>query len=222
MVERTVRLDFEDRDLVILEDGDWRGFRSTPCSKEPETVAWIRSFDDADVLWDVGASVGGYTLIAGALGHSVVAFEPFAPSFGHLQQNTWLNRLPAQVQCAPLALGDAPGIRQLHVSGIWPGIASHGATNSGPVQTVVQTTVDEAARLFPDPDHVKIDVDGAELGVIEGGRETWKDVKSMMIESQPGVIEDIAVILASAGLQRASSHRRLGDTKQHNYMFSRA
>ncbi len=88
----TVKLDFPDRDLYILKDGDWRGFRSSPCAKEPETVEWIRSFPEGSVLWDVGASVGPYSLIAAALGHKVVAFEPFAPSYGHLVQIHGLTR----------------------------------------------------------------------------------------------------------------------------------
>ena len=45
--------------------------------KEPETLDWIRGFADGDVLWDVGANVGAYALLAGRRsGVRVLAFEP--------------------------------------------------------------------------------------------------------------------------------------------------
>lgn len=213
-----VKLDFPDRDLFILKDGDWRGFRSSPCAKEPETVEWIRSFEPNSVLWDVGASVGPYSLIAAALGHEVDAFEPFAPSYGHLQQNVWINQV--DVEPYPLAFGTVFGWREFRVSGIKPGMASH--ERGGEYgQWVLQQTADAFSAMFHEPDHVKIDVDGAELGVIEGGRETWKNVKSIMIESESPTVDDITVILQVCGLELVNSWKRMGDTRQHNYLYQR-
>ncbi len=103
-----------------------------------------------------------------------------------------------------------------------PGSASHSG-RAGFNHLVPLMTADDAAdMLFPIPvNHVKIDVDGAELGVIEGGRTLWKQVDSIMVESQPPTIDDISVILSGAGLQLVDSWRRLGDTPQHNYLFKR-
>src|ERR671932_123659 len=60
--------------------GRWRGeilSRLRPVAKEPWTVRWLeRSLRDGDVLYDVGANVGAYSLIAAALGAQVVAIEP--------------------------------------------------------------------------------------------------------------------------------------------------
>lgn len=219
----TVKLDFPDRDLYILKDGDWRGFRSSPCAKEPETVEWIRSFPEGSVLWDVGASVGPYSLIAAALGHQVLAFEPFAPSYGHLWQNIWLNGL-TMISAFPIALDNQTHqLASFPIAGYEPGSASHQVNLSKyRVSQVAQMLMaDDAAETYLPPNHVKIDVDGVEDGVIEGGRVLWKQVDSIMIESEPPTIDDISVILSGAGLQMVDSWKRLGDTKQHNYLFRR-
>ena len=219
-----VKLDFPDKDLFILADGDWRGYRSRPCAKEPETVEWIRSFEKGSVLWDVGASVGPYSLIAAALGHRVVAFEPFAPSYGHLQQNIWLNEMSDLIRSAPIAFSRLPMFNhgRWEASSIHPGSASHG--NGSYYLDIISVGVDAFAdrTAGPVPSHVKIDVDGAELGVIEGGRELWKQVDSIMVESEPPTVDDITVILSGAGLEMVDSWKRLGETKQHNYLYRRA
>ena len=248
---KTVRVDFDDQDLRILADGDWRGFRSQACEKEPETVDWLREISAGqknptansavgdvrtpepitqrtdgpgrEKLWDVGASVGSYSLIAAALDLEVVAFEPFAPSYGHLQQNIWLNGFDEHVTAVPFGVGTPmEKLTRLHVSNTAPGSASHGDTSFQHFQWMPVVSADEAAKTFAQPDHVKIDVDGAEMGVIENGRNVWPRVKSVMVESEPGTIENIEIILAAAGLRRVAAHRRLGDTRQHNYSFRRS
>ena len=220
------KLDFPDRDLFILKDGDWHGFRSQPCKKEPETVEWIRSFPEHSVLWDVGASVGPYSLIAAALGYWVAAFEPFLPSVGHLQQNVWLNKFGLKdIQVHPVALGGCAEayLGLMGISSPKPGSASHRDIDSGLVQKIIWTCADDMAQRIVPPNHVKIDVDGAELGVIEGGRNLWKTVDSIMVESVPSTIDDITVILNVAGLEMAESWKRWGgnDTKTRNYLFRR-
>ena len=217
-----VKIDFPDRDLYILKDGDWRGYRSKACEKEPETVEWIRSFDEGSVLWDVGASVGPYSLIAAALGHQVVALEPFAPSYGHLWQNIWLNSKHGSVVALPFGLSsqDTPPSRIIRCSSAAPGSASHGSGDFE--QVFLFTSADDLADRVPPPNHVKIDVDGAELGVIEGGRVLWKQVDSIMVESEVPVIDDITLILGGAGLEMVNSWKRIAETKQHNYEFRRA
>lgn len=224
-----VKLDFPDKDLYILAEGDWHGFRSIPCKKEPETVEWIRSFDSGSTFWDVGASVGSYSLIAAALGSYVHAFEPFAPSYGHLVQNVWLNGLDGSIAPLPVALTTSETVKimgrlgEFRASNTAPGSASHKEDGQFTQWVVYEAFDDEPVFDEHDSDnHVKIDVDGAELEVIEGGRDVWKNVKSIMVESEPGPIDDIGVILHAAGLHLVDSWKRWGETKQRNYLFRRA
>lgn len=217
-------IDFPDKRLVIRADGDWQGWRSRACAKEPETVEWIRSFEGISVLWDVGASVGPYSLIAAALGHKVVAFEPFAPSYGHLQQNIWLNEMDEQISASPVALTNGDPLQRLHfkVSDIHPGSALHNKDGEH-WQFVMGFKADDFAVEGILPDHVKIDVDGSELAVIQGGENVWDGVQSIMLESEPPDVDAITVILNGAGLELVDSWKRMGDkTVLRNYLYRRS
>jgi len=50
--------------------------RCNACAKEPETVRWIEQMSKADVVYDVGTSVGPYSLIMSKYAKEVYAFEP--------------------------------------------------------------------------------------------------------------------------------------------------
>src|SRR5579862_9056307 len=74
--EEMIPLDYERAPLRIVASA-YR--RQATAAKEPFTVEWIeQSLRGGGVLYDVGANVGGYSLIAAAQNPSVrvVAFEP--------------------------------------------------------------------------------------------------------------------------------------------------
>ena len=48
--------------FVPDELNDWRAI--TFASKEPETLAWIETFENSSVFWDVGANIGLYSIYA--------------------------------------------------------------------------------------------------------------------------------------------------------------
>lgn len=215
----TKRLDFPDKPLVILADGDYRGFRSGACAKEPETVEWLRRVAPGSIVWDVGASVGPYSLVAAALGaEKVVAFEPQGPSYGHLSQNIALNKMDSVIEAWGLALNDGDLCFDLLPLSAVPGSHSYGESTARPV-VMLSAERFIANTGSPFPQHIKIDVDGAEMGVIEGGRHVWELAQSVMVESDEKTIEDIAVILGAAGLTQTGKWFRSGE--QYNYLFER-
>lgn len=212
-----VPLDFPDKQIGILPTGDWQGFRSNACAKEPETVEWIRSFKPESVLWDIGASVGPYSLIADALGHSVFAFEPNGPSYGELCQNLWIN--DSKAKPFPIAVGTGPTIGELRFTTWRPGVGGHVRPEGKPVP-VLWVSVDGLADSLGVPNHVKIDVDGGELGVIESGRALWPLVESVMVECSNASASDVELVLSGCGLERKNKWLRSGD--EWNYLFVRA
>lgn len=217
---QTRRIDFPDRDIYITADGDWRGFRSTACAKEPETVEWLRRVAPNAVVWDIGASVGPYSLIATALGaQRVIAFEPQGASYGHLCQNIAMNSMCDPIWPLPVALGNAVEMLGMLNFLEQPGAGSH--RDVGFQQPVLQFRVDELGYTLgvPQPDHVKIDVDGAEMGIIESGRRTWEHTKSVLIETDSRNADDIAVILTGAGMSPAGKWERSGG--MFNYLYER-
>jgi FkbM family methyltransferase len=82
---------------------------------EEETVEWLtHDVGIGDVVYDLGAGVGVYTLIAAKhRGATVVAFESGYAAFGRLCDNLLLNACDGRVIPIPLELSDEDGLKEL-------------------------------------------------------------------------------------------------------------
>jgi FkbM family methyltransferase len=122
-----------------------------------------------DVVYDVGAHVGFYTLLAaqcvGPRGQ-VVAFEPELRNLGYLRRHLELNRV-TNVEVVEAAVAAASGWGNFR-PGLSPSmgrLASAGATR---VPTVaLDVLVDEG---LPAPGVVKMDIEGGEAEALLGAR----------------------------------------------------
>jgi FkbM family methyltransferase len=120
---------------------------------------------------DIGANVGVYSLaLARALGGSgaVYAYEPASAPRALLERSCGLNGLH-NLQVAAAALSDST--RQGHlVYGGSSELHMLGATGEG--ETISVTALDEEDRVrnWRAPDFVKIDAEGEEIRILEGGR----------------------------------------------------
>lgn len=173
----------------------WR--MQTLFTKEPDTIAWIGGFSQGEVLLDVGANVGLYSLFAAATrGVTVYAFEPESQNYSLLNRNIYANRLDDKVFAFCAALSDRACFHRLYLSSFEAGGSCHsfgeatdyaGAPLDSPfAQGCYSTTVDAlvAEGAMPLPTHIKIDVDGLEPKVVAGAREALRDrrLRSMLIE----------------------------------------
>ena len=191
----------------------WRN--RTYAKKEPETLRWIESFDEGSVLWDIGANIGLYSLYAAKVRNcNVVAFEPSVFCLEFLARNIWLNDLHEQITIVPNALSDTTktNLLTLH-SRDWGESSNSFGTTRGQDGNEIDAsfnyrilgiTMDEALTKFylPEPQHIKIDVDGIEPMILLGGAEILKVVQSVSIEvpTYAGAKQKVAEILTSAGL----------------------
>ena len=212
--------------------------------KEPDTIDWIRSFGPEEVLVDIGANVGMYSVWAAKTrGTRVFAFEPESQNFALLNKNIVVNSLSGKVTAYCLALSDETGFALLHLSGFLPGGSGHtyGAEldhnlrpRSGPyAQGCASTTLDRlvADGTLPMPTHIKIDVDGLEHKVVAGCRATLRDprLKSIVVEINSGLEEHRKIVdeLASLGFtysedQVRAARRATGPSAGvGNYVFRR-
>jgi precorrin-6B methylase 2 len=67
----------------------WRA--DTLCTKEPETIRWINTMTPGEVMADIGASTGLYSLYAAMRGITAYAFEPSPVVSEILLKNVHLN-----------------------------------------------------------------------------------------------------------------------------------
>ncbi|MBY0529778.1 MAG: FkbM family methyltransferase [Rhabdochlamydiaceae bacterium] len=185
------RLRFHGTNEMVL----WR-VRSLR-QKEPETIAWIDTFDSNAVFLDIGANIGIYCLYAAlARECQVLAFEPESLNYAMLNRNIFLNRLDQRVKAYPIALSDESAFSELHVNGFEEGSSCHSFKDKLDFkqeqgrfdfsQGCFSMTLDELIQknYVPVPQHIKIDVDGIEHKVLKGADQLLENpsLKSVLVE----------------------------------------
>ena len=213
--------------------------------KEPITIEWIAGFQPGEVLVDVGANVGMYSIwSAKSRQVRVYAFEPEAQNFALLNRNVVLNGLSGRVSAYCLAISDTAGMSELHLSNLTVGGSCHSLGERvdykhdpmTPVysQGVMAARLDDlvAAGSVPAPDHIKIDVDGFEPRVIAGARGQIEGTKlrSLLIEVNQNLPDHMAMVaeLNARGFrhdpaQAAAAERKDGPFKGcAEYVFRRS
>lgn len=222
------RMDYAPYDIFLHIDSLTEyETRLHSCEKEPDTVDWIESFMKAgDVFYDVGANVGAYSLVGakyfeGAV--KVYAFEPAFLNFAQLCRNIFLNRCQEIVTPLSVALSDRTQIGAFNYYDLIPGSSLHALGEAidhkgnrfEPVlkQSVISYRLDDLIAQFklPAPNHIKIDVDGIELSVLNGAAQTLANeaLRSIVVELEEGENEArITEFVLSKGLQLHAKHRR--------------
>lgn len=190
---KTLKAPNTDISIAALNDAcKWRA--ETLWTKEPATIGWLGTLTADDVLWDIGANIGLYSLFAASRGARVIAFEPMIPNLFALWQNLLLNpELAKLITIAPVALSTDDGFAELHLSSNDIASSCHSAgfpTNfrgerKDHWQGSQGTFLGRADHMdpLPQPTAVKIDVDGLEHNVIAGFGERLTSVRTWCIET---------------------------------------
>lgn len=176
----------------------WRS--KTLFIKEPETIEWIDSMENKDILWDIGSNVGLYSVYAGLKGLKVFAFEPSALNTFFISKNIEINNLKDYVSLFPVALSDKNEFGYLNMTSTDLG----GALNEFSKTEITKVgagdykkdivfkqgmfaySIDELIEKykFDIPNYIKIDVDSIEDKIMYGGDKTLKNkkVKGILLE----------------------------------------
>lgn len=175
--ELEVRTRYGDRLVVDPRSTMWR-YTYFHGEYEPALSRLAaRVVRDGDVCLDVGANVGWYTLLLRRLvgpSGAVRAFEPNPSAFARLSANVDRAGSPPNVRLHPCGLGPKEQDGVLH---LFQGIADGHASLSDQGRTDFATIRCRVRRLddildeerVGDVSFVKLDVEGAEMGVVEGG-----------------------------------------------------
>ena len=139
-----------------------------------------------DIVFDIGANVGFYTLLAAARVRpegTVVAFEPLGQNTRFIHRHLRINHLD-RVQVIEAAVGKRNGtVRfQPHASSAMGRVSNDGSIVVD--QVALDDLCDEAT--IPDPTLMKIDVEGAELNVLEGASRMLKRAHPSILLATPG------------------------------------
>ena len=170
----------------------WRA--KTFSTKEPETLKWIDGFKKKSIFWDVGCNIGLYSIYAAKKGSEVYGFEPSFFNLEVIARNINLNSLK-NFSVLPIALSDTTKMSELKLtSSIWGSAHStfdknYGGDGNKINEEIIYNTIGfsmdkilETLKI-PNPDYIKIDVDGIEHLILKGGKNVLKNSKSILIEN---------------------------------------
>jgi FkbM family methyltransferase len=140
-----------------------------------EYAAFRADIGSGDVVFDVGANLGAYTLLFGqwvGAGGQVYSFEPARDARLGLEQHIAMNALGKQVVVRAEAMSGTVGSAPFLSSGTSGANRLMSASGAGSC-AVPTTTIDAVcASLGLRPRLIKVDVEGAELDVLRGARQT--------------------------------------------------
>ena len=195
-------LDIRGHRMMLSAPGRYPPVAMTIGNYEKQTTTLFeRILKSGMVVIDVGAHVGYFSLLAarhvGPKG-KVFAFEPDPINYDLLLQNTKLNSY-TNISVINAAVADSKGRRTLIQSSLDSGRQStyhHGLPESGSIDVDTWSLDDFlATKNWPVIDLVKVDVEGAELDVLNGMNGLLERTPSikMIIEFNPPLLQSAGV-----------------------------
>ncbi|MFP8957198.1 FkbM family methyltransferase [Natrialbaceae archaeon A-CW3] len=166
---------FEIADETATFTTDGRAARSLQIFDEGEREMvrdLISNVDDDDVFWDIGAHIGFHSCLVGQRANRVEAFEPASVAAERCRKHVEVNDVDASVhECA---LWDTNEKLTLDSDSAATG-------EDGAITVPARKGDDLAGDETPQPNIVKIDVEGAEPRVIDGMEETLTDDQCRLV-----------------------------------------
>ena len=163
------------------------------CAKmnyETENLDFIDKINSGEVLYDLGACEGRFSLYAATKGIKIVSFEPEEKNFKVLAQNVALNKFKEnQLKIVNAGVGAKNGVAVLKIGQPWEGghqkVVDHNQIrndldfNFVESQKINLISIDSflESENNPFPNYLKIDVDGSELPFLDGAKKTLVNPK---------------------------------------------
>ena len=170
-------------------------------TKEPETLEWIDTFDKSGdfIFWDIGANIGLYSIYNSLKykNSQTISFEPSTSNLRVLSRNISINNLFDRIKIftAPLTKGEnkflimkegefqeGGALNSFGENFDFEGKKFSSKMNYQIYGTNINYLIDN--KILDIPDYIKIDVDGIEHLILEGGNKYLnnKKIKSLSIE----------------------------------------
>ena len=170
-------------------------------TKEPETLEWIDTFDKSGdfIFWDIGANIGLYSIYNSLKykNSQTISFEPSTSNLRVLSRNISINNLFDRIKIFTIPLTKEENKFLIMKEGEFQeggALNSYGKNfdhegkkflskmNYQIYGTNINYLIDN--KILDIPDYIKIDVDGIEHLILEGGNKylSNKKIKSLSIE----------------------------------------
>ncbi|MEK8180234.1 FkbM family methyltransferase [Flavobacterium buctense] len=205
---------------------------------ETENLDFIDRIKPNEVLYDLGACEGRFSLYAALKGVTVVSFEPEAKNFSVFSQNIALNHIgEAKLTAINAGVGAKNGKAIINIGQPWEGghqkVVEHGEIrndlnfNFVENQEIALVSIDSFVEegLYPAPNYLKIDIDGSEMPFLIGAAKTLKsnDLKGIIFELNeldPN-FQNIMTILNDNGFVEMARFNVPNEANLFNIVFER-
>jgi FkbM family methyltransferase len=203
---RPTRLKYrDDADVIVRND-------------VRQTEFLVENIKRGDFVVDIGASVGQYAIIIGAIvgpDGLVVAFEPERGARLLLERNVALNALGRRVKVEPFAVCDTDGERTFYSrdGDLMSSLERAGFGRNSGLRDIKSTTVSTvtldnylASANLGNPQWLKIDAEGAEIQILRGARRALYGDTRIICELHPyaweafdSTFDELVEMVAAAG-----------------------
>ena len=187
-------------------------------TEEPLMITWIKSMHRDDVVLDVGANIGIYSIPIAKKVQTVYACELDPLNIAILKENMYLNSLMENIVLLPFASGDSSKIVSVRFRDLSYGDALQSIEGGDLLDSrlglrahsanTVQFSLDDLFVLLDlvKPNKIKIDVDGNELTVLKGMKNLIRGANEVYFEdSLSDSCQEVIRFLLSAGFEKYQS-----------------
>lgn len=138
-----------------------------------------------DIFVDVGANVGVYSILSAAeIGAKTISIEPIPQTFSLLKKNVLINEIKEKIEIYNIGIGESKG--ELNFTSSMDTVNHVVSEIEFDIEDKIVVSVDTLDDLLNKriPRLIKIDVEGFEMNVINGGNKTLSnnELKGIIIE----------------------------------------
>jgi FkbM family methyltransferase len=143
-------------------------------SYEEETLAALDRFvPQGAVCYDLGASIGYLSLLMARKASAVYSFEPAPHALAEIRRQAEANRMTNIHPVQQVVSGDVRDVEFALTDNAYGSriVAGQPVPADRPKMKFRTTTLNALVNSYPAPDFIKMDVEGEELSVLQGGDE---------------------------------------------------
>lgn len=183
-----------DNKSIRVSEYDVKNIQSQLRAEKKVLEAFLNETENKDVVYDIGANLGLYSLILGRVSNKVHAFEPQHTNFFRLRNNIKRNEMESKILCHNVALGEKEENFDT-TYGMTTFRLKNTSNKSKNKIKVVSGDKYKREQNIEIPNIIKIDVEGFEKNVLSGFEQTLQEpqCRTLFIEVHKKVMGEEAL-----------------------------